>query len=63
MVQVIKRDGREVDFETQKIVIAVEKAMKETERELMKLLRRKSERRFMKSIRTATRFRLKKFKT
>lgn len=32
MVQVIKRDGREVDFETQKIVIAVEKAMKETEK-------------------------------
>lgn len=32
MVQVIKRDGRKVDFETEKIVIAVQKAMKETEK-------------------------------
>lgn len=32
MVQVIKRDGREVKFEIEKIVIAVEKAMKETEK-------------------------------
>ncbi|MDO5717189.1 MAG: adenosylcobalamin-dependent ribonucleoside-diphosphate reductase [Tissierellia bacterium] len=31
MVQVIKRDGREVDFQEEKIALAVEKAMAETE--------------------------------